>query len=76
MVEGHSQQGAPDQQYLRSRARASLVREYLLGKFHFDPETTGVMPLGADSGDSPERLPWDGVALAMILPKGTMAQVR
>jgi phospholipid/cholesterol/gamma-HCH transport system substrate-binding protein len=76
MVEGHSQEGSPDQQYLRSRARASLVREYLLGKFHFDPETTGVMPLGADSGDSPERLPWDGVALAVILPKGTMAQVR
>ena len=34
------------------------------------------MPLGADSGDSPERLPWDGVALAVILPKGTMSQVK
>ena len=52
MVEGYAQQGPLDQQYLRSLERASLVRDYLLGKFHFDPETTGVMPLGADSGDS------------------------
>ena len=76
MVEGYAQQGPLDQQYLRSLERASLVRDYLLGKFHFDPETTGVMPLGADSGDSPERLPWDGVALAVILPKGTMAPAK
>jgi hypothetical protein len=40
IVEGYAQQGSADQQYLRSRARASLVRDYLLGKFHFDPETT------------------------------------
>jgi len=72
IVEGHSQEGSADQQYLRSRARASLVRAHLLGKFQFDPETTGVMALGADSGDSPERLPWEGVALAIILPKGTI----
>ena len=73
MVEGYAQQGLVDEQYLRSRARASLVRDHLLGKFHFDPEATGVMPLGADSGDSPERLPWEGVALAVILPKGAMS---
>jgi len=72
MVEGYSQQGPADQQYLRSRARASLIRTYLLATFHFDPETTGVMPLGADSSDSSERRPWDGVALAVILPKGTI----
>jgi len=74
MVEGYAQQGAPDERYLRSRARALLVRDYLLGKFHLDPEATGVMALGADSIDSPERRPWEGVALAVILPKGTIAQ--
>jgi phospholipid/cholesterol/gamma-HCH transport system substrate-binding protein len=72
IVEGHSQQGPPDQQYLRSRARASLVREYLVGRFELDPQTTGVMALGADSGDSPAHMPWEGVALAVILPKGTI----
>jgi len=71
IVEGFAQQGLPDEQYLRSRARALLVREYLIGRFQFDPDTTGAMPLGADSGDSPER-PWEGVALAVILPKGTI----
>jgi len=74
MVEGYTQEGAPDERYLRSRARALLVREHLLGKFHLDPEATGVMALGADSIDSPERRPWEGVALAIILPKGSIAQ--
>ena len=76
MVEGYAQQGLVDEQYLRSRARASLVRDHLLGKFHFDPEATGVMPLGADSADSPEPLRWEGVALAVILPKGAMSAVK
>lgn len=76
MVEGYAQHGLVDEQYLRSRARASLVRDHLLGRFDFDPATTGVMPLGADSGDSPEGRPWEGVALAVILPKNTMSQIK
>ncbi|HZI77973.1 MAG TPA: hypothetical protein VFD69_00595, partial [Vicinamibacterales bacterium] len=72
MVEGYAQQGSVDEQYLRSRARAALVRDHLLGKFHLDPESTGVMPLGADSIDSPQRRPWEGVALAVILLKGAI----
>jgi len=73
MVEGYASQGPPERQYLQSRARAALVRDYLLGKFHFDPEATGAIALGADSGDSPVGLRWEGVALAVILPKGTIA---
>ena len=34
------------------------------------------MPLGADSGDSPEPRLCEGVALAVILPKGAMSQVK
>ena len=45
------------------------MRDYLIGKFHLDPQATGAMPLGADSTGSPEKAPWDGVALAVILPK-------
>ena len=73
MVEGYAQQGPPDEQYLRSRARASIVRDYLVGTFYLDPQSIGAMPLGAHSTDSPGRMPWDGVALAVILPKGTLA---
>jgi phospholipid/cholesterol/gamma-HCH transport system substrate-binding protein len=73
MVEGYARQGKPDEQYLRSRARAALVRDYLIAKFHLDPQATGLMPLSADSPDSPGKAPFDGVALAVILPKATLA---
>ena len=69
IVEGYAQQGTRDEQYLRSRARASIVRDYLIGKFHLDPQATGAMPLSADSTNSPGKAPFDGVALAVILPK-------
>lgn len=71
MVEGYAQVGLRDQQYLQSMARASIVREYLIDRFHLDPQATGAMPLGAESIDGPQRA-WDGVALVVILPKGTV----
>jgi hypothetical protein len=67
MVEGYAQQGTRDERYVRSRGRAALVREYLIGKFHLDPQSTGLMPLGADSDGSPNGVPWDGIALAAFL---------
>ena len=72
IVEGYAQEGPLETRFLRSRARASLVRDYLLARFFLDPQTTGAMPLGADSPGSPGRMPWDGVAIAVILPKGTI----
>ena len=72
IVEGYSQHGALDEQYLRSRGRASIVRDYLVGTFHLDPQATGAMPLSADSTGSPGKAPWDGVALAVILPKDAL----
>jgi hypothetical protein len=72
MVEGYAQQGPRDEQYLRSRARASIVRDYMVGRFHLDPQATGATPLSADSTDSPGKTPWDGVALAVILPKDAL----
>ena len=49
-----------------------MVRDYLIGKFHLDPQATGAMPLSADSTGSPGKAPWDGVALAVILPKAAL----
>jgi phospholipid/cholesterol/gamma-HCH transport system substrate-binding protein len=72
MVEGYAQQGTRDEQYVRSQARASLVRDYLVARFHLDPQATGAMPLSADSSGSPGTAPWDGVAVAVILPKNTL----
>jgi hypothetical protein len=72
IVEGYAQHGLLDEQYLRSRARASIVRDYLVGTFHLDPQATGAMPLSADSTGSPGKAPWDGVALAVILLKDAL----
>jgi phospholipid/cholesterol/gamma-HCH transport system substrate-binding protein len=72
VVEGYAQQGTSDEQYLRSRARAAAARDYLAGKFDLNPGTTGFMPLGADSRESPGGVRWDGVALAVFAPKGLL----
>ena len=74
MVEGYSQQGAPEARYLRSRARASMVRDYLISRFALDPQATGAMPLSAESPDSPGKVPWDGVAVAVIVPKAALTK--
>ena len=69
MIEGYAQPGNKQEQYLRSRVRGSLVRDYLIATFGLTPQTTGVMPLGRDSTGSPDNKPWDGVALAMFEEK-------
>lgn len=67
IIEGYAQQGTVDEQFVRSRARAAIVRDYLISKFGLEPRRTGVMPLGADSAGSPDGEQWDGVALAIFL---------
>ncbi len=69
VIEGYAQQGTRDEQYVRSQARASMVREYLIHKFQLDPTATGLMPLGSDATGSPADGQWDGVALAAFLEK-------
>ena len=69
MVEGYAQTGTRDGEYVRSRVRASLVRDYLIGKFSLTPQMTGVMPLGRQSTGSPNGEAWDGVALAFFEEK-------
>jgi phospholipid/cholesterol/gamma-HCH transport system substrate-binding protein len=76
MVEGYAQRGTKDEQFLLARARASAARSYLIGKFHLNPQTIGVMPLGSDSADSPNNKPWDGVALAAFLNRAALATPR
>ena len=66
MIEGYAQRGTKDELYLRSRVRASLVRDYLIAKFALTPQTTGAMPLGRESAGSPNGEAWDGVALAIF----------
>jgi archaellum component FlaC len=67
IVEGFSQRGTRDEQYLTSRAKAALARDYLIGKFYLDPQATGIMPLGAGSAGSPDGDRWDGIAVTIFL---------
>jgi phospholipid/cholesterol/gamma-HCH transport system substrate-binding protein len=69
VVEGYSNQGSRAEQYVVSRTRAALVREYVIERFQLDPDTVGVMPLGADAPGSPEGSTWSGVALAVFVER-------
>jgi phospholipid/cholesterol/gamma-HCH transport system substrate-binding protein len=71
MIEGYSQRGSGDDQFLRSREKASLVRDYLIDRFSLTPQTSGVMPLGRESTGSPAGEEWDGVALAIFEENST-----
>ena len=66
MIEGYAQEGSRAEQYLRSRQRAGLVRDYLVSTFQLDPGNVGVMPLGAEAPGSPDGQKWDGTALAFF----------
>ena len=69
MVEGYSV--GPDQatRYLISRARAAAVRDYLIDRFDLDPSAVGFIGLGDRPVGEPPADPWDGIALAVFVPR-------
>ncbi|HTU33354.1 MAG TPA: OmpA family protein [Candidatus Acidoferrum sp.] len=69
MVEGYSTYGAPDQQYLLSRQRAIVVRDYLVEEFHLDPKFVGFMPLGSYPPAKAGKQTFDGVCLVLVVQK-------
>lgn len=72
VIEGYGHEATGDERYLLSRSRAQLVRDYLVGKFGLDPNYIATMPMGGDAVGSPSGDQWDGVALAMFVPKSSM----
>ena len=69
VVEGYSSTGAPDQQYVASRQRALLVRDFLESRFHLKPDRTGMMPLGDHPPRKTGKQSWDGVCLVLVVSK-------
>ena len=67
VVEGYAQVPTFDEQFLLSRRRAQIVRDYLVGKFALDPNYLATMSMGAQADGSPDGDRWDGVALAMFI---------
>lgn len=70
MIEGYAPGVTRDEQYLEARARAVIVREYLINRFHLDPQRVGFIPLGDRAVNSPSGDRWDGVALALFTDQG------
>jgi phospholipid/cholesterol/gamma-HCH transport system substrate-binding protein len=69
MVEGYSDEGSLANQFVVSRSRATVVRDFLIERFHLDPSAVGLMPLGASAPGSPQGSTWSGIALAVFVEK-------
>jgi phospholipid/cholesterol/gamma-HCH transport system substrate-binding protein len=68
VIEGYGGGPTRDVQYVLSRTRAQLVRDYVVSKFGLDAGYVGAMPLGPEAPESPSNGRWDGVALAAFVP--------
>ncbi len=66
IVEGYSGTGSPDQQFVMSRRRANLVREYLEAHFHIVHSDVGIVPLRDKPPPSSGRDTWNGVAIVLF----------
>ncbi len=73
VVEGYAVAPTSDRQFLLSRARANLVRDYVVSRFSPDPGATAVMAMGGDAPGSPSGSTWDGVALTLFVSKSGFA---
>ena len=69
IVEGYSGKGLPGEQLSLSTDRALKVREYLVKKFHLDPNYVGTMPMGAVASKDEGRDHWEGVAIVVLYDK-------
>lgn len=67
VVEGYAQESTGDERFLQSRARAQMVRDYIVGKFGLDPRYVAIMPMGNVAENSPSGDTWEGVALALFV---------
>jgi len=72
VVEGYATEGVLGERYQRSRARAAVVREYLLSQYGLMQQSTGSIALAEDAQGSPSKDRWDGVALTLFLDREQM----
>jgi phospholipid/cholesterol/gamma-HCH transport system substrate-binding protein len=66
IAEGYAAVGTPDQQYVTSRRRADMVREYLEAHFHLLHSDVGIVPLRDKPPPGAGRDTWDGVAIVLF----------
>lgn len=69
VVEGYADGVTRDVQFVLSRRRAELVRDYVVGKFGLDSGYVTTMAMGPEAPGSPSDGRWEGVALAAFVQK-------
>lgn len=65
IIEGYCAAGTPDKEYVISRRRADLVREYLETHFHLIHTDLGIVPLRKPPRGA-KRKAWNGVAIVLF----------
>jgi phospholipid/cholesterol/gamma-HCH transport system substrate-binding protein len=68
MIEGYASAGSELEQFLASRDRAQIVRQYLVDRFGLDGKYVGAMPMGGVRSEGAGEL-WDGVAVVYFPEK-------
>ena len=66
VVEGYSMQGAPSEQYLQAKRRATLVQTYLEQRFGLQASLVAAMPLSSSVPPGLGKSTWDGISLVTI----------
>jgi phospholipid/cholesterol/gamma-HCH transport system substrate-binding protein len=69
VVEGYGAGATRAAEFLLSRTRAQLVRDYIVGKFGLEPRFVATMAMGPEADDSPAGDQWSGVALAAFVER-------
>jgi phospholipid/cholesterol/gamma-HCH transport system substrate-binding protein len=70
VVEGYSNVGTADQQFVASRSRAELVRKYLESHFHLLHTEVGIVALRNKPPKGGGRSSWNGVAIVLFQARG------
>ena len=69
VIEGYAGAGTAADQFLLSRRRAQIVRDYLVGKFGLEARSVTTMAMGPEASGSPAGDTWNGVALAAFVER-------
>lgn len=66
VIEGYADAVTRDAEFLLSRTRAQLVRDYLVRKYSLSGGAVAIMAMGSEAAGSPAGDTWEGVALAVF----------
>jgi outer membrane protein OmpA-like peptidoglycan-associated protein len=69
MLEGYAAEGTEQEQFLRSRERARIVRQYLIDRFDLKPNYVGAVPMGAVRSEEPSGGFFEGVGVVYFPEK-------